>query len=213
MTHAQILDEPPVTVPRRLLRTILVVGIAFAGIVGVGCTPYPTEPFPPNPDPLTDVQYWNAGDSVAWMWPQYSTHTIHNAARGGNGFLVPNAGTIETYTLARLGDNRPQWMFVLGGVVDWYRPLEDVIAAMQHFEDTMAGLGIKTVWVTEAGRTDGTIAEVARAMQPMMAWMLTRPYHIDCVPDVLPYVPPTDVHPSTEGYRAYAACVDAHWPT
>ena len=81
MTHAQILDEPPVTVPRRLLRTILVVGIAFAGIVGVGCTPYPTEPFPPNPDPLTDVQYWNAGDSVAWMWPQYSTHTIHNAAR------------------------------------------------------------------------------------------------------------------------------------
>jgi len=165
---------------------------------------------PPALDNSTAIR-WIAGDSIAYRVAEQFP-TAHNAAQGGNGFIVANVGTIEEFTVTALGAHRPDWIVVVGGVNDWYKPVAAVIAAMAHFEDTMTGLGIKTLWATEP--------IYPRAFDPLLFtstgafrdWVLTRPFHADCGPAVVPLGTPDGVHPTTAGAQAYAQCLEANWP-
>lgn len=153
---------------------------------------------------------WNTGDSLASAWTFFSTIPLHNIAGGGHGFITEN---IEDHTLAKLGGFRPQWMFVTGGVNDWFLPAADKIAAMEHFAATMAGLGIKLVWVTEP--TDPASPGIRTffvSQQPLNQWMLTQPYHADCAPAAEQYGMIDGLHPTLAGGKAYAACIEAAFP-
>lgn len=175
-------------------------------LVAAGCTTAGT-PFAPS-------DRWNAGDSIAAAWPGYSSHGIYNAAMDGNGFVTENIGTIESYTLYRLATegSGTNLMFVTGGVNDRFYPLAERLAAMQHFESTLTGVGIKVVWVTEPTPRDAPDKGIWLSQQPVNQWMLTRPFHADCAPVAEPLGTFDGLHPSIAAAQAYAACIDAAFP-
>lgn len=165
----------------------------------------------PTVVPITAAEQWSAGDSNGAMWPSYSAKPVYNMAQGGNGFIRQKVGTIETYTLSRLGSNRPRWMFVTGGVNDAMfgdYPTSQVTDAMEHFERTMNDLGIKVVWVTEPTWWSAFFLEQV----PLNNWMLTRRYSVDCAPVAVALGSWDGVHPMPNGAKAYAKCIEENFP-
>ena len=158
---------------------------------------------------------WIAGASlVAFALPLMVVPT-YNASQGGNGFVYDFVGTIESFAVAKLGSNRPATMLVTGGLNDAVPSrgisVAETITAMQHFEDTMTGLGIRTVWITEPVYSVQP-QEIQAAMALTNGWMMTRPFHADCAlatTTVAGAGSIDGVHPNGASALAYAQCIDA----
>ena len=159
--------------------------------------------------PAADI--WIAGDSVAGGVHYYlRTAGIYNAAKGGNGFLHQLEGTIPTYALERLAlpaaIDGPSYMIVQGTVTDYQLNFEEVTATMAAFEAELSARGIVVIWLTTPV---GNYPAMPQWLERTNGWMLQRQYVMDCNTAIVRYAGfPDQIHPSQDGYRAYAACID-----
>jgi hypothetical protein len=160
--------------------------------------------------PAADI--WIAGDSVAGGVHYYlRTPGIYNAAKGGNGFLHQLEGTIPTYALERLAlpaaIDGPSYMIVQGTVTDYQFNFEEVTATMAAFEAELLARGIVVIWLTTPV---GNYPAMPQWLAQTNGWMLQRQYVMDCNTAIVRYAGfPDQIHPSQDGFRAYAACIDS----
>ncbi|MEI7887317.1 MAG: hypothetical protein WCJ04_08000 [Actinomycetes bacterium] len=160
--------------------------------------------------PAADI--WIAGDSVAGGVHYYlQTPGIYNAARGGNGFLHQYEGTIPTYVWERLALpaalDGPRYMIVQGTVTDYQLNFEEVTATMAAFEAELSARGIVVIWLTTP---IGNYPALPQWLERTNGWMLQRPHVMDCNTATVRYAGfPDQIHPSQDGFRAYAACIDS----
>jgi hypothetical protein len=159
--------------------------------------------------PASDI--WIAGDSVAGGVHYYlRTPGIYNAAKGGNGFLHQLEGTIPTYALERLALTAaldgPSYMIVQGTVTDYRLSFEEVTATMAAFEAELLARGIVVIWLTTP---IGNYPAMPQWLGRTNGWMLQRQYVMDCNTATVRYAGfPDEIHPSQDGFRAYAECID-----
>jgi hypothetical protein len=160
--------------------------------------------------PAADI--WIAGDSVAGGVHYYlKTPGIYNAAKGGNGFLHQLEGTIPSYVRERLALpaalDGPSYMIVQGTVTDYQLNFEEVTATMAAFEAELLARGIVVIWLTTP---IGNYPALPQWLERTNGWMLQRQYVMDCNTAIVRYAGfPDQIHPSQDGFRAYAACIDS----
>ena len=191
-----------------LIAMTLTLGLSLSSLACSSAAPSGIAPSPGSPD----ADIWIAGDSIAGGVHNFlQTPGIYNAARGGNGFLHQLEGTIPTYALERLALaaalDGPRYMIVQGTVTDYQLKFEEVTATMAAFEAELSARGIVVIWLTTPV---GNYPAMPQWLERTNGWMLQRQYVMDCNTAIVRYAGfPDQIHPSQDGFRAYAACIDS----
>lgn len=195
---------------RKLINTTLLFVALSAGALGCSAaSPGGGSGSGSTGSPSADI--WIAGDSVAGGVHFYlRTPNIYNAARGGNGYIHDLDGTIPTYVQERLNLpaalDGPKYLIAQGTITDYQLDFGEVTAAMAAFEAQLVDRGIVVIWLTSPV---GTYPALPQWLNRTNAWMMQRSHFMDCNTATVRYAGfPDLIHPSQDGFRAYAECID-----
>ena len=195
---------------RKVFSRILFVAALSVGALGCSAAA-PSGGSGSSPTGSLAADIWIAGDSVAGGVHFYlRTPNIYNAARGGNGYVHQLEGTIPTYVQERLNLpaalDGPKYMIAQGTVTDYQLDFDEVTAAMAAFESQLSARGFVVIWLTTPV---GTYPALPQWLNRTNAWMMQRSHFMDCNTATVRYAGfPDLIHPSQNGFRAYAECID-----
>ncbi|MEX0767471.1 MAG: hypothetical protein WD029_03265 [Microthrixaceae bacterium] len=194
---------------RFLISCVASAGLALGGFACTSSAPGGGGGSAPLGLPSADI--WIAGDSIAQSVHYFlQTPGVFNAARGGNGYVKQLEGTIPIYVTERLALpaalDGPKYLIAQGTITDYRLDFLEVTAAMATFEADLNARGIVVIWLTSP---IGTYPAMPEWLAKTNGWMMQRPHVMDCNTADVRYAGfPDLIHPTRDGYLAYAACVD-----